>query len=242
MKKNGLSHEEIASLCLELSLLLRAGVASGDALVLLAEESDPGFKEMLSQTADRMDGGAPLSEALRQTGRLPAYVCGLIEVGERSGRLEEALASLAGYYENRARLDRRIRSALLYPAVMLALMLAVIAVLLVKVLPIFDDVYASLGGRLSGLAGGLLQLGRWLDGAMPVLWVLLALLAAFLGAFAASGGFREKILGLWRKSHGDKGVSRKMNDARLAQALAMGMASGLPTACPWKRRWTWPAA
>ena len=220
MKKNGLSHEEIASLCLELSLLLRAGVASGDALVLLAEESDPGFKEMLSQTADRMDGGAPLSEALRQTGRLPAYVCGLIEVGERSGRLEEALASLAGYYENRARLDRRIRSALLYPAVM--------AVLLVKVLPIFDDVYASLGGRLSGLAGGLLQLGRWLDGAMPVLWVLLALLAAFLGAFAASGGFREKILGLWRKSHGDKGVSRKMNDARLAQALAMGMASGLP--------------
>ena len=228
MKKNGLSHEEIASLCLELSLLLRAGVASGDALVLLAEESDPGFKEMLSQTADRMDGGAPLSEALRQTGRLPAYVCGLIEVGERSGRLEEALASLAGYYENRARLDRRIRSALLYPAVMLALMLAVIAVLLVKVLPIFDDVYASLGGRLSGLAGGLLQLGRWLDGAMPVLWVLLALLAAFLGAFAASGGFREKILGLWRKSHGDKGVSRKMNDARLAQALAMGMASGMP--------------
>ena len=228
MKKNGLSHEEIASLCLELSLLLRAGVASGDALVLLAEESDPGFKEMLSQTADRMDGGAPLSEALRQTGRLPAYVCGLIEVGERSGRLEEALASLAGYYENRARLDRRIRSALLYPAVMLALMLAVIAVLLVKVLPIFDDVYASLGGRLSGLAGGLLQLGRWLDGAMPVLWVLLALLAAFLGAFAASGGFREKILGLWRKSHGDKGVSRKMNDARLAQALSMGMASGMP--------------
>ena len=89
MKKNGLSHEEIASLCLELSLLLRAGVASGDALTLLAEESDPGFKEMLSQTADRMDGGAPLSEALRQTGRLPAYVCGLIEVGERSGRLEE---------------------------------------------------------------------------------------------------------------------------------------------------------
>ena len=71
-------------------------------------------------------------------------------------------------------------------------------------------------------------MGRWLDGAMPVLWVLWALLDAFLGAFAASGGFREKILGLWRKSHGDKGVSRKMNDARLAQALAMGMASGLP--------------
>ena len=107
------------------------------------------------------------------------------------------------------------------------LMLVVIAVLLVKVLPIFNDVYASLGGRLTGVAGGLLAMGQWLDGAMPVLWVLLAAVVAFLAAFAAVPSFREHLTGVWRKSRGDKGLARKMNEARLAQALSMGMASGM---------------
>ncbi len=223
-----MSNEEISALSLELSLLFHAGVGTGDALTLLAEESDPEFQALLRGMAGRVDEGASLSAALRETGRFPVYVCGLVEVGERTGRTEEALAALSRYYEDRVRLGRRVRSALLYPAVMLALMLVVIAVLLVKVLPIFDDVYASLGGRLTGVAGGLLTLGRWLDSAMPVVWVLLAVVAAAVIAFAAVESFRTKLLSAWRRSHGDKGITRKLNTARLAQALSMGMASGLP--------------
>jgi len=226
--KKAVSHEEISSLCLELSMLLHAGVTTGDALALLSEESDPEYQEMLSAMARRVDDGASLTEALRGAECFPAYVCGLVEMGEHAGRTEEALRALSGYYEGRARLDRRIRSALLYPAVMLVLMLIVIAVLLVRVLPIFNDVYASLGEQLTGVAGSLLALGRWLDSAMPVLWVLLVLAAVFLFLFAAAEPFRAKIMGRWRKSMGDKGVSRQINTARLAQALAMGMASGMP--------------
>lgn len=221
-----ISNEEIASLCLELSLLLHAGVSTGDALSLLAEEGQS--KDMLTNMADRVDSGETLSTALRESGGFPLYVCGLVEVGERTGRTEEALAALSRYYESRVRLARRVRSALLYPAVMLALMLVVIGVLLVQVLPIFDDVYASLGGRLTGVAAGLLALGQWLSRAMPVLFVLLALVAALVLLFTMAPSFRGALTGWWQKGHGDKGVSRKLNNARLAQALAMGMASGLP--------------
>lgn len=228
MEKNVISHEALSSLCLELSMLFHAGVAAGDALTLLAEESDKTYRDMLADMASQVDFGSTLSAAMKETGRFPIYVCGLVEVGERAGRTEEALAALARYYEGRARLDRRIKSALLYPAVMMLLMLVVIGVLLVRVLPIFNDVYASLGGRLTGVAGGLLALGRWLDQAMPVLWVLLAAVVAFLAAFAVFPSFREKLTASWRNRRGDKGIARKMNDARLAQALAMGMASGMP--------------
>lgn len=224
MKKQ-VSKEEIASLCLELSLLLHAGVGTGGALHLLAEEEGG---PLLPALAEQVDDGTPLHQALRESGAFPVYVCGLVEVGERTGRTEEALRALSQYYEGRVRLDRRVRSALLYPAVMLALMLVVIGVLLVKVLPIFDDVYASLGGRLTGIAGGLLNLGRWLEGAMPVLWVLLALFAVLVCAYALSESFRGKLTALWQKRWGDRGVARKLNNARLAQAMAMGMASGLP--------------
>ena len=224
--KRLISNDDIASLCLELSLLLHAGVSTGDALSLLAEEGDR--EGVLKAMAEQVDSGETLSAALRESGAFPTYVCGLVEVGERTGRTEEALSALSRYYEDRVRLARRVRSALLYPAVMLALMLVVIGVLLVRVLPIFDDVYASLGGRLSGVAAGLLTLGRWLEGAMPVLWVLLAAVAVFVVLFSAVGSFRAKLVSGWQRRHGDKGVSRKLNNARLAQALAMGMASGLP--------------
>jgi len=224
--KQRISNEDIASLCLELSMLLHAGVSTGDALYLLSEEGDR--KGILKAMAEQVDSGAALSAALRESGVFPTYVCGLVEVGEQTGRTEEALAALSRYYEDRVRLNRRVRSALLYPAVMLALMLVVIGVLLVKVLPIFDDVYASLGGRLTGVAAGLLTLGRWLEGAMPVLFIVLAVVAALVLLFSVAPSFRASLADFWQKSHGDKGVSRKLNNARLAQALAMGMASGLP--------------
>ena len=211
--KRKLSNDEIASLCLELSLLLHAGVSTGDALSLLAQEEE--HRGMLSAMAEQVDGGKTLSTALRESGVFPVYVCGLVEVGERTGRTEEALAALSRYYEERVRIGRRVRSALLYPAVMLALMLVVIGVLLVKVLPIFDDVYASLGGRLTGVAAGLLYL-------------ILAGLVLVVLVFGLGGPLRRGVVSLWQKTRGDRGVSRKLNNARLAQALAMGMASGLP--------------
>ena len=125
-------------------------------------------------------------------------------------------------------MESRIKNALLYPAVLLVLMLVVIVVLLTKVMPVFSSVYASLGGRLTGAAGLLLQVGAVLDMLLPFLCVLLGLVCLFLLAFSLSEGFRNKILTFWRRHWGDKGVSRQINDARLAQAMAMGLASGLP--------------
>ncbi len=221
-----ITNGELSSLTMELSMLLHAGIGVGDALSMLSGED--GYRDLLDGMARRADEGEPLSQCLREGGRIPAYVCGLVEVGEETGRTEEALSALSRYYERRARQDRQVRGALLYPAVMLVLMLLVIAVLLVRVLPIFDDVYASLGGRLTGVAGGLLALGRGLDAAMPALWAALALAVVFFGAFAGVESFRGRVLALWRRGRGDRGVSRRMNNARLAQAMAMGMASGLP--------------
>jgi len=196
-------------------MLLHAGVGMGDGLALMSQEGSAQHQEMLNDMANQVDLGQPLSAAMRDSGCFPAYVVGLVEVGEQAGKVEEALRSLSTYYEERSRMDRRVRSALLSPAVMLALMLVVITVLLVRVLPIFNDVYASLGGSLTGVAGGLLAIGRGLDAAMPVLLVLLALAVAFFILYSTL-------------SRGDKGVSRRLNTARVAQALAMGMASGLP--------------
>ena len=94
-----LSIDTISGLCRGLSLLLHAGVGVGDGLALLAqEEESPALRAVLDEMARQMDDGSPLAAALRSSGRFPNYVCGLVEVGERSGRTEEALAALARHY------------------------------------------------------------------------------------------------------------------------------------------------
>lgn len=229
MKERKLSHDEISTLCLELALFLHAGAESGSGLTLLAEETqDPWLQKLLFRMARQVDEGDSLSQAFESSGAFPREVWATLRVGEQTGRSEEALRALARYHDRRSQLDRHLRSALLYPSVLLLIMLAVIVILLAKVLPIFNDVYASLGGQLTGIAGGLLHLGQILDTLLPALCVVLAAAVIFLAVFSSSEQFRTWLLHLWQKSRGDKGLAGKLSSARFAQALSMALSSGLP--------------
>lgn len=228
MKEIRLTTEQTGVLCQSLYHLLRAGIAQGDAFVLLAgDEGEGPWRQELLALADRADGGLDLAENLRQSHCLPHYACALLEVGGQVGRLEETLEALAQYYEGRARLERRLRAALLSPAVLLLVLLAVVMVLLVWVLPVFRDVYGQLGVALTGVAGGLLALGELLRRLLPALVLLLALTVLGVGGLALSPPLRETLLDLWRRKGGDRGISGKIARARFAQALSMALSSGL---------------
>lgn len=148
MKHRELTYREIAYFCQEIALLMHAGVGSGDSLALLAEEEkDPVWNKMFAEMAKQADEGKSLSEIVKEAECFPVYMVGFLAVGERAGRLEEALHSLTAYYEERDRMNRRVRSALLYPSILLLLMLVVMVVLLTQVLPVFRSVYASLEGN-----------------------------------------------------------------------------------------------
>lgn len=228
MKKIKLTNEDIATLCRSLSYLIHAGIGTGDALALMAEdEKDSACRQMLLDMARKADDGVDLTAVFRETDAFPVYVYALLEVGERVGKLEESLTALAVYYDGRARMNKRLRAALLYPSLLMLVLLVVVVVLLVWVLPVFNDVYAQLGSGLTGLAGGLLNLGIALRRFMPVLCIILLVAVVLAALLAALPDFRKKCLNIWRSRRGDKGVSRTIHTARFAQALSMGLSSGL---------------
>ena len=223
-----LRDEALTALCGELALLLHAGLDIAGGLAMLAEDAEGPDRELLAALCRDAGEGLPLSECMERGGIFPPEVCAQVRCGERTGRLEETLSAMAENGESRLRLARQLRSALLYPSILFLLMLLVIGVLLIRVLPVFEEVYASLGGGMTGLAGGLLRLGEWLSAALPWLAPILAVLAALGLAFAGSQRFRETVLRRWRGGRwGDRGVSRKLQDARIAQSLSLGMRSGL---------------
>ncbi len=223
-----LTNLETADLCRELALLLHSGVSAGDGLYLMAEEEkESRLHGLLTEMAADLDRGDYLHQAFQQAGCFPVYITGLLRMGEAVGRTEETLTALAAYYENREKLRRQIVSSLTYPTILLLLMLVVIIVLLSKVLPVFNEIYMSLGGQLTGIAGGLLLLGRFLDRAMPLLCVLLAVVLAAATLLYLHRGLRSRVTGLWRRKWGDRGIAGKMNNARFAQAMSLGFSSGM---------------
>ena len=223
-----LSNQTISELCSGLSVLLHAGVCAADALALLAqEEPDARRKALLNALSARIDEGSLLSGAVRDSGRFPDYVSGLLAVGEQSGRTEEALAALARHYEDRSRLDQQLHTALLSPTILLVIMAAVVTVLLVHVLPVFEAVYASFGGHMTGLAAVLVSFGQLLGRAMPLLLPLLSTAAVVMTALYLCPALRTRVATAWRSRFGDRGFLHQLNTARLAQALSMGLSSGL---------------
>lgn len=210
------------------ALLLHSGIGGADSAFLLAREEREPLQGLLNNLGKEMDHGSNLSEALKHSGAFPEHVRVMAAIGEETGRLEEALKGLAEYYEERSRTLRQIRSAVAYPAMVLGLMLLVVAVLLVKVLPVFDRIYGSLGTRLTGPAAAMLCAGQLLEKAMPVLLGLLLLLAVMGICLRFCPAVRESWITFWKNRFGDRGIARKFNNARFARALAMGFAGGLP--------------
>lgn len=223
-----LTYGEIAGLCRRLALLLHAGIGTADGVFLLAEEETKEMGALLHALGSCMDEGKPLSEAMVQSGAFPGCVTGMVHMGEQAGGLEEVLTALTAFYEQRSRSSRQIKQALTYPAVILILMLVVIGVLLIKVLPVFDEVYASLGSGLTGVAAGLLHLGQLLETALPVLFALLVLAVTAALVYACCAPVRAKADAWYAARFGDRGISRKFNNANFARALAMGLGSALP--------------
>lgn len=222
MKQIKLTNEEIGSLCQSLAHLLHAGLTPSDALYLLAQDASDA--EILSAMAKLADGGASLSQCFRSVNRFPAYVCALLEVGEQVGKSEETLSALSGFYDARAQMNRRLRTALLYPAALLGVLLAVLVILLVWVFPIFYQVYAQLGSSLTGIAGTLYQLGQILRSALPAITLVLI----FCGLLLAIPPLRQKCLRFGKKHWGDRSAFRSVNNTRFLQALSMAVESGMP--------------
>ena len=133
-----LADKEIARLCRALAQLQHAGISLSDGVHLLRQQENGSLNALLSLLGDKMDTGVQLSQAMEDAQVFPLLVIGMIRIGENTGRLEESLQSLGEYFDERCRTARQIRSALTYPSLMMLLMLAVIAVLLVQVLPDVD--------------------------------------------------------------------------------------------------------
>ena len=141
---------EMVTFSRQLALLLESGVGIIQALELLeSQTTDKGLKTVLIAIVHDLRGGKSLSLSMAQHPQVfDNLYCKLISVGEQTGSLETVLKSLANYAESRAASASKIKQAMLYPALVFLLGIAVGAIMLTVLLPPLIDMFSTLGGEL----------------------------------------------------------------------------------------------
>lgn len=219
----------ISVFCENMAMMLGAGIGAEEAAGLLGEDSTQGSFHDAAKSVQKfllLQGGT-LSEAVAQSGYFPAYVSDMIRVGESAGRIEQTLRSLAGYYASRSRLETKLKSAVLYPLVLLVLMAAILGVLLAKVLPVFAGVYTSLAGDLTSSSYGYIRVAYgigWLALAVTVL-VALVLIAATVASRTSKG--LDTLKRMAEHLPVLSGIAQQLSLANFTEVLMIYVASGV---------------
>ena len=182
--KRKFSNIELSFFCNQLAMILSAGISSIEGFTMMAEDSqNDEEKEILSEILTQLEMGQSLYDTFNETGLFPVYLLQMVKIGEETGKLDEVFSSLAQHYHREDSIKNSIRHALTYPLIMTAMMILVVMVLLIKVMPVFNQVFIQLGSEMTGFAGLLVSLGDSLSKYVLIVITTILVIAAILYFF-----------------------------------------------------------
>ena len=219
---------ELASFCGQIALILKSGISALEGLNIMLEDTfSPEEEPLLQALIENMQETGNLYLALNDTNLFPSYMIHMVQIGEETGTLDEVMAALETHYEREAAVRKSIQSAFTYPLLMTGMMVAVIIVLLVKVMPIFNQVFVQLGTEMTGFSRVLMNMGTAINRYSIVFTAILVLAAIliFCGTHTQSG--RNLCRNLGYKFSFAKAVYEELASCRFASGMALTLSSGL---------------
>jgi len=137
----------------QLSTMVEAGITLVEALTALYEQCDPkrqrNLRHVISDVTSHVQGGETLHESIAKHPRVfNRLFVSMVKAGEHGGLLADILDRLAGFLEASARLRKKIKSAMTYPVIVICIALSITTFLLVRVVPIFGEIFKDFGAKL----------------------------------------------------------------------------------------------
>ena len=215
----------------QLATMMKAGVPLVQGFEIVAEGlENPAMREVVLGIKGEVEGGNTFAGALR---KYPQYFdnlfCSLVESGEQSGALETMLDRVAIYKEKSELLKQKIKKAMKYPATVVVVAIVVTIILMVKVVPVFEELFTSFGADLPAFTKMVVTMSEW----MQKYWFLLiigigAAIFGFLEIKSRSKKFRDFLdkAALKAPIFGD--LVYKAIIARFSRTLATTFAAGVP--------------
>jgi len=222
---------EIAIFSRQIATMMQAGVPMIQSFDIIASgHPNPRMKDMLIKVKQSIEGGSTLAEALEQFPvQFDELYINLVRAGESAGVLDTILNTIANYKESIEVIKGKIKKALFYPAAVIGVALIVSAVLLVYVVPQFEDIFKNFGADLPAFTAFVVSLSRWL----VAYWYLVLLIVGgsifgFIAALKRSKTFQHLFDRLLLKLPVIGGILHNSAIARFARTLAITFRAGVP--------------
>lgn len=229
--KKSIKALDIAIFVRQLATMMKAGVPLTQSFEIVADSlENPSMKELVLKIKADIEAGSNFATALRKH---PKYFddlfCSLVESGEQSGALETMLERVATYKEKSELLKAKIKKAMKYPIAVIIVAIIVTAILLIKVVPVFSQLFEGFGAELPAFTQFVVNMSNWMVKYYLLFFVVLAaLIIAFTQAKLRSQKFRNFLdrLALKAPIFGD--IVYKSIIARFSRTLSTTFAAGVP--------------
>jgi type IV pilus assembly protein PilC len=226
----GVGAKRVAIFTRQFSVMLDAGLPLVQCLEILGEQEEHRtFREIIQQVRGDVESGSNLADAMRKHPKAfdNLYVS-MIAAGEAGGILDVILQRLATYIEKVVRLNSQVRSALIYPVSIIVIAAGVVTIILWKVIPVFAQLFAGLGGELPFLTRAVVGASNFLARFFPLIIVGIVLIYSAIKKYHKTERGRRVIDGLTLKLPVVGMLVRKIAVARFCRTLATLTSSGVP--------------
>jgi type IV pilus assembly protein PilC len=217
----------------QLSTMIEAGISLVQALTALYDQCDPkkqkSLRHIISDVTTRVQGGETFHESIAKHPRVfDRLFTSMVKAGEHGGLLAEILDRLAGFLEASARLRKKIKSAMTYPVIVICIAMLITTFLIVKVVPIFGEIFADFGSKLPAPTQFLIDVSDFMRGEWY--YLLLGLFGIIFGVRTFLRSTRGKQLwDRWKLKLPVFGpLIHKICMSRFARTFAQLIRSGVP--------------
>jgi type IV pilus assembly protein PilC len=214
----------------QFSTMINAGLPLIQCLdILAAQEQNKTFAKVIRNIKEEIEGGSTLSDALRKHPKVfDDLFINMIAAGEAGGILDTILNRLATYLEKSMKLKRKVKGAMTYPGVVLVMSVGIITLLLVKVVPVFQSIFAGMGRELPFATQTLIDLSNFVTN--NALYIVCALVIAFvaLARFYRTDSGRYLFDRMIIKPPVIGPLMRKVAIAKFTRTLSTLISSGVP--------------
>jgi len=214
----------------EFATLLKAGMPLVQSIHLLRQQvTTPVFKTVLDDVHDKVRGGMALSDAFGDHGELfPRVYTASLLAGERSGNLDAILRRYVAYEKVVDTVRRKTISALIYPAILIALAVFLVGIIVLKVVPAFSEFYASFDAELPMSTRVILGFSNLAQQQFGLVVATLALAGAAFAAWIRRPGQRARFDYLVITIPFVGETIRKFTTAQMARTLSTLLGGGIP--------------
>lgn len=221
-------NNELAVFCEQMHMILKAGISAYEGISIMKEDAkNKETRDMIDKILEPLEVGDTLYNALKGAHIFPDYMLQMIDIGERSGRLEDVFASLSTHYKREHELNSSIKSAISYPMIMIIMMILIIIVLMVKVLPVFENVFQQLGTGMTGVSRVFLNLGTTMSHYSYLLLgitIAIVLIGVYLTKTKKGKQQQQTLL---NKGFITKKLALKLATGHFSSGMAIALSSGL---------------